>query len=304
MNYTDQMNKYLEYCRFRKELDGNTLKAYRIELRQFFEYTRKDIPSREAIEDYITELHKKYKQKTIKRKIASVKAYYSYLEDCGIIGDSPFRKIKVRFKEMSVLPRVIPRNEIEQLLNYMYAQTGGNEKELKFRLRDIALTETFFATGARVYEISNIKADNVDLNTGLIKIMGKGGRERYVQIATPEIQDILKKYYAQNENAIKKNGYFFINSRGGRYTEQSVRLMLKKYTRLAGIERNITPHMFRHSFATYLIEEGVDVSCVQQILGHSSIKTTQIYIHIAARKQAEILREMHPRNRMKIIGAA
>ena len=204
----------------------------------------------------------------------------------------------------SVLPRIIPRNEIEQLLNYMYAQTGGNEKELKFRLRDIALTETFFATGARVYEISNIKADNVDLNTGLIKIMGKGGRERYVQIATPEIQDILKKYYAQNENAIKKNGYFFINSRGGRYTEQSVRLMLKKYTRLAGIERNITPHMFRHSFATYLIEEGVDVSCVQQILGHSSIKTTQIYIHIAARKQAEILREMHPRNRMKIIGAA
>ena len=125
--------------------------------------------------------------------------------------------------------------------------------------------------------------------------MGKGGRERYVQIATPEILDILKKYYAQNENAIKKNGYFFINSRGGRYTEQSVRLMLKKYTRLAGIERNITPHMFRHSFATYLIEEGVDVSCVQQILGHSSIKTTQIYIHIAARKQAEILREMHPR---------
>lgn len=114
----------------------------------------------------------------------------------------------------------------------------------------------------------------------------------------------MKKYYAQNENAIKKNGYFFINSRGGRYTEQSVRLMLKKYTRLAGIERNITPHMFRHSFATYLIEEGVDVSCVQQILGHSSIKTTQIYIHIAARKQAEILREMHPRNRMKIIGAA
>lgn len=89
-----------------------------------------------------------------------------------------------------------------------------------------------------------------------------------------------------------------------RYTEQSIRLMLKKYTAQAGIERNITPHMFRHSFATYLIEEGVDISCVQRILGHSSIKTTQIYIHVAARKQAEILRDMHPRNNMKIIGAA
>lgn len=98
--------------------------------------------------------------------------------------------------------------------------------------------------------------------------------------------------------------FFFINSRGTRYTEQSIRLMMKKYARMASIERNITPHMFRHSFATYLIEEGVDVSCVQQILGHSSIKTTQIYIHIAAKKQAEILKELHPRNRMNILKTA
>ena len=92
-----------------------------------------------------------------------------------------------------------------------------------------------------------------------------------------------------------------MNSRGNRYTEQSIRLMLKKYTKLAGITRNITPHMFRHSFATYLIEEEVDVTYVQQILGHSSIKTTQIYIHIAAKKQAEILREKHPRKLMNIV---
>ena len=108
----------------------------------------------------------------------------------------------------------------------------------------------------------------------------------------------------ENENEIKKSGCFFINNRGKRYTEQSIRAMLKKYAKQAGIERNITPHMFRHSFATYLIEEGVDVSCVQQILGHSSIKTTQIYIHIAAKKQAEILREMHPRNSMSIADVA
>ena len=113
-----------------------------------------------------------------------------------------------------------------------------------------------------------------------------------------------KANYNQNASAIKKSGFFFVNSRGSRYTEQSIRLMLKKYTKLAGIDRNITPHMFRHSFATYLIEEGVDISCVQQILGHSSIKTTQIYIHVAAKIQAEILREMHPRNRMNIRIAA
>ena len=144
----------------------------------------------------------------------------------------------------------------------------------------------------------------MNLNTGLIKIIGNGAKERYIQVASNEILDILRKYHAHNAEAIRESGFFFVNNRGNRYTEQSIRLMIKKHTKRAGIERNITPHMFRHSFATYLIEEGVDVSCVQQILGHSSIKTTQIYIHIAAKKQAEILREMHPRNHMNIVRVA
>lgn len=301
MSYKEQVKKYLEYCEFRKELDWNTLKAYRIDLRQFFEYTREDIPDKEKIEDYITELHKKFKQKTVKRKIASIKAYYNYLEEREIIKENPFRKIKVKFKESMILPRIIPREEIEQLLNYMYAQENNIEKNYKYWLRDIAIIEVLFATGARVYEISNIREDSVNLNSGLIKIMGKGGKERYIQVSSGEILDLLKKYYQYNAEAIKRSGFFFVNCRGNKFTEQSIRLMLKKYTRLAGIERNITPHMFRHSFATYLIEEEVDISYVQQILGHSSIKTTQIYIHIAARKQAEILREKHPRKRMNIV---
>ena len=305
MCYKEQVKKYLEYCEFRKELDWNTLKAYRIDLKQFFEYVQEDMPEKNKIEEYITELHKKYKQKTIKRKIASIKAYYNYLEECEIIDDSPFRKIRVKFKETTVLPRVIPREEIELLLNYMYSRENVNsDKTYKYWLRDIAVVETLFATGARVYEISHIKLDCINLNTGLIKIMGKGGKERYIQVAAPEILDILKKYYEYNSEAIKTSGFFFVNSRGNRYTEQSIRLMLKKYTKLAGIKRNITPHMFRHSFATYLIEEEVDVTYVQQILGHSSIKTTQIYIHIAAKKQAEILREKHPRKLMHIVRMA
>ena len=305
MNYKEQVKKYLDYCEFRKELDWNTLKAYRIDLKQFFDYAQEDVPDKKKIEEYITELHKKYKQKTIKRKIASIKAYYNYLEEFEIIDDSPFRKIRVKFKETTVLPRVIPREEIELLLNYMYSRENVNSnKTYKYWLRDIAVVETLFATGARVYEISHIKLDCINLNTGLIKIMGKGGKERYIQVAAPEILDILKKYYEYNSAAIKTSGFFFVNNRGNRYTEQSIRLMLKKYTNLAGIKRNITPHMFRHSFATYLIEEEVDVTYVQQILGHSSIKTTQIYIHIAAKKQAEILREKHPRKLMNIVRMA
>lgn len=305
MRLEDKLAAYLEYCEYRKELDGKTLKAYRIDLRQYFEYVCVDEPDKEKIEEYITHLHKSYKQKTVKRKIASIKAFYNYLEETEIIAESPFRKIKVKFKETVTLPRIIPREEIEKLLNHMYQCLNENDKvSHKHMLRDVAVIEVFFATGARVYEISNIREDSINLNTGLIRLMGKGGKERYVQISNTSILEVLKKYYDENEQAIKKSGYFFVNNRESRYTEQSIRLMLKKYTKQAGIERNITPHMFRHSFATYLIEEGGDVSCVQQILGHSSIKTTQIYIHIAAKKQAEILKEMHPRNNMKIAGAA
>lgn len=305
MNLQDKVKPYLEYCTYRKELDTKTIKAYRIDLTQFFSYVHSNEPEKETIEQYITELHKKYKQKTIKRKIASIKAFYSYLEEEELVEQNPFRKIKVKFKETIILPRIIPREEIEQLLNYIYVSLSSlSGIQYKHTLRDAAVIEVFFATGARVYEISNIRAENINLNSGLIRIMGKGGKERYIQISNTAVLDILRKYYAENEPEIKKSGYFFINNRGKRYTEQSIRLMLKKYTLKAGIQRKITPHMFRHSFATYLIEEGVDVSCVQQILGHSSIKTTQIYIHVAAKKQADILRELHPRNNMNIVKVA
>uniref|UniRef100_UPI004055C328 tyrosine-type recombinase/integrase n=1 Tax=Agathobacter sp. TaxID=2021311 RepID=UPI004055C328 len=297
----EKVKPYLEYCKYRKELDAKTLKAYRIDLAQYFVYFGEEEPKKERIEEYITELHKTYKQKTIKRKIASIKAFYNYLEEEELIAENPFRKIRVKFKEAIVLPRIIPRNEIEQLLNFMYA---NQNKENKVWLRDIAVIETFFATGARVYEISNLKTDSIDLNSGLIRFQGKGNKERYIQVSDIQVLEILRAYYETNSEKIKQSGYFFINRNGTRFSEQSIRIMMKKYSRLAGIDRNITPHMFRHSFATYLIEEGVDISCVQQILGHSSIKTTQIYIHVAAQKQAEILRSKHPRNKMKIFIAA
>ena len=305
MSTKKYLGYYLEYCQYRKELDAKTLKAYRIDLRQFFDASPGGEPGKEEIERFITDLHKKYKQKTVKRKIASIRAYYNFLEEEEYIESNPFRRIKVKFKEDIVLPRIIPREEIEQLLNRMYEFPEDlTDLEIKYRRRDLAVVEVLFATGVRVYELSNIKADCINLNSGLIQIMGKGGKERYVQIGEPDILNLLKKYYEENKEAIHLSGYFFVNRNGHRFTEQSIRLMLKKYTKQAGIERNITPHMFRHSFAPYLIEEDVDISCLQRILGHNSIKTTQIYIHVAAKKQADILKARHPRNKMKINIAA
>ena len=303
MKLQQMIKVYLEYCEYRKELDWNTLKAYRIDLRQFAEFMDQDKPSKEKIESYITHLHKKYKQKTVKRKIASLKAFYAYLEEEEIIEENPMRRVRTKFKEERVLPRIIPRQEIEKLLNCMYKELRESEKNQRFILRDVAVIEVLFATGARVYEIANIRIENINLESGVIRFMGKGGKERVVQIGEESVIQLLNRYYIENREEILECGYFFINKRKSRFTEQSIRLMLKKYTKQAEIERNITPHMFRHSFATYLIDEGVDISCVQQILGHSSIKTTQIYIHVSSQKQADILREMHPRNKMRIRAA-
>ena len=304
MNMIKEMEQYLEFCKYRKELNRNTLKAYRIDLEQYLSFIKKDFLLKARIEEYITELHKKYKQKTVKRKIASIKAFYRYLEEEERLeGSNPFTKIRVKFKEIESLPRIIPRNDIERLLNHMYdvMKQSGQEATI---YRDLAVIEMFFATGARVYEISNLKIQDIDLDNGIIKLFGKGSKERYVQIGSPEVLEVVKEYYRLNRQKIDKSGFFFVNRHGKRFSEQSIRRMIRKYSYQAGISIHITPHMFRHSVATYLLEEGVDIMYIQKILGHSSIKTTQIYLHIASKKQMEILKERHPRNQMRIQRAA
>ena len=304
MDMIKEMEQYLEFCKYRKELNRNTLKAYRIDLEQYLSFIKKDFLLKARIEEYITELHKKYKQKTVKRKIASIKAFYRYLEEEERLeGSNPFTKIRVKFKETESLPRIISRNDIERLLNYMY--TIMNQSGQKSAIyRDLSVIEMFFATGARVYEISNLKIQNMDLDNGIIKLFGKGNKERYVQIGSQEVLELVKEYYRLNQQDIDKSGFFFVNRQGKRFSEQSIRRMIQKYSCQAGISIHITPHMFRHSVATYLLEEGVDIMYIQKILGHSSIKTTQIYLHIASKKQMEILKERHPRNQMRIQKAA
>ena len=304
MNMIKEMEQYLEFCKYRKELNRNTLKAYRIDLEQYLSFIKKDFLLKARIEEYITELHKKYKQKTVKRKIASIKAFYRYLEEEERLeGSNPFTKIRVKFKETESLPRIISRNDIERLLNYMYTvmKESGQKSAI---YRDLSVIEMFFATGARVYEISNLKIQNIDLDNGIIKLFGKGSKERYVQIGSQEVLELVKEYYRLNQQDIDKSGFFFVNRQGKRFSEQSIRRMIRKYSCQAGISIHITPHMFRHSVATYLLEEGVDIMYIQKILGHSSIKTTQIYLHIASKKQMEILKERHPRNQMRIQKAA
>lgn len=300
----NQLSLYLHYCLNQKELDPKTVKAYRIDLTQFFRYLAEHgmEMDKDGINQYLFDIHSRYKQRTVKRKIASLKAFIAYLEYEEIIEENPFRKINTRFKEEVILPRTIPRDIVELLLRHMY---GEKEKKMtahekKFLIRDIAVVEFLFATGLRVSELSALKMADIDINAGIFLIKGKGNKERYMQIENKEVQLAIKEYYFHFQNEIELQGYFFLNKWGKRMSEQAVRLMLRKHVEKAGISAHLTPHMFRHAFATLLLEEDVDIRYIQKMLGHSSIVTTQIYTYVAVEKQKEILRLKHPRNKMQI----
>ena len=173
--------------------------------------------------------------------------------------------------------------------------------ERKLLNRDIAVVETLFSTGIRISELCNLLQKNIDIEQGIFCIKGKGGKERYLQIGTEEVLVQLKKYKRHWEKELDASEFFFLNRYGERYSEQSARRMIQRYTQEAMIEIHITPHMFRHAFATLLLEEEVDIRFIQKMLGHASIMTTQIYAEVALKKQMEILKMKHPRNRMEIL---
>jgi integrase/recombinase XerD len=169
-------------------------------------------------------------------------------------------------------------------------------------VRDIALLEILFATGARVSEVCGLTVGAVDLDGGRIRIFGKGARERTIDLCDPEVLATLREYQSlYHPGALPEGGYFFPAREGAPVSDQTVRVSLRRYVRAAGLEVHITPHMFRHSVATLLLEEGVDIRYIQRILGHSSLVTTQIYTQVHDREQRRILTDKHPRRRLKSV---
>ena len=292
---------YLKICQFQKRLNPKTLKAYTIDLRQFCEfliYHHANL-TRETLSSYIMNMNQHFKPRSVKRKIASLKAFFHYLEDEELLNENPFRKLSIGIREPIQLPRTIPLRVIENILGAVYAQiscsTGA--KQL-WAMRDAAVIELLFATGVRVSELCKLDVSDVDLVEGIIRIHGKGAKERILQIGNANVLSILSRY---STSAVRSTPIpFFINRQGQRISEQSVRHILRRYEKLAAGQLHITPHMFRHSFATLLLEEDVDIRYIQQMLGHSSIVTTQIYTHVATAKQKEILTTKHPRNKFTV----
>lgn len=300
-NLQTHIKNYLEYCASQKCLDEKTLKAYRIDLKQFTEQILipniTEITSSE-LEKYIAGLHRQYKPKTAKRKIASLKALFHYLEYKEIIEQNPFNKIRIRFREPVILPKTIPLHTVELFLSAIYKQyrTAGTAYQKRNALRDIAVAELLFATGMRISELCTLKVNDINLYDGTILIYGKGDKERRIQIGNEAVITILKEYKDNYISEIQSCKHFFANQSGNALSDQAVRRMINKYTSMASIELHITPHMFRHTFATSLLEADVDIRYIQKMLGHSSINITEIYTHVAVAKQRDILVAKHPRN--------
>lgn len=298
-------SNYLEYCQRQKMLDSKTLKAYRIDLRQFsVQIANMDIEDVTpcVLEDYISRLHQQYSPKSVKRKIASTKAFFHYLEYKDIISQNPFNKIQIKFREPVILPKTIPLNTVEILLSTIYNQyfNAKTDYQRKNALRDVAAIELLFATGIRISELCSLKMNDINLYDRTILIYGKGSKERKLQIGNDDVVHILEKYKENFLTEIENTNYFFVNQAGGPLSDQSVRRAINKYTSLAAIDLHITPHMFRHTFATSLLEADVDIRYIQEMLGHSSINITEIYTHVAMSKQRDILTTKHPRKDFKI----
>lgn len=298
---SNQILDFLEYCKNRKALNNKTIKAYSIDLKQFESFSKNHY-DKETICNYISFLHNTFKPKTIKRKIATLKAFTHYLMIEDIIEINPFNKIETSFREPVMLPKTIPLNIIQLILFTAYSelQTATTNYNKRTVTRDIAVLELLFATGARVSEICSLTPSAVNSVDHTIKIYGKGSKERIIQIENSNVQKALNNYHSMFRQEISSCGYFFVNKLHNRLTEQSVRAMINKYTKLSKSNMHITPHMFRHSFATLLLEEDVDIRYIQKLLGHSSITTTQIYTHVAMSKQKEILSTKHPRNKIML----
>lgn len=275
---TKEIDNYLSSCRIQRGLDPKTLKAYRIDLKQYaaFANMAEQPISRISILQYLETVSLSYAPKTVKRKLASLRGFVSYLLDEHLLEENPFIKLRLRLKEPKVLPRTIPIPAIEKILRIAHNDISSSSANARKKaLRNAIIIELLFSTGMRVSELCRLTPEDIDLNNGVMIIWGKGAKERIIRVENAGILNLLREYRELTDSKAKT---LLINRDGAALSDQSVRSVLKSFEKRAGLHTHITPHMFRHSFATALLEANVDIRYIQKMLGHSSITTTQIYV--------------------------
>lgn len=284
---------FLDFCRVEKGLSANSLSAYLIDLQRFSNGIAPVAPNGATAQDlgrYIESLYGEgLSARSIARHMTTLRNFYSFLTREGEIKANPTEFLTPP-KQWSTLPKYMNREEIDRLL-------AAPDAAKPTGLRDRAMLELLYATGLRVTELCRLELSNIERDSGVLRVTGKGNKQRLVPFGE-SAGDAVAKYLNQGRPELLKgraSRFLFVTARGGAMTRQGFWKLLGGYGKKAGIFRDLTPHVVRHSFATHLVEGGADLRSVQIMLGHADISTTQVYTHVARRRLREIVDQHHPR---------
>jgi len=295
-NFSDDLGKFLEYLRFEKLLLPNTIESYWRDLRKFKQFIKDnniDYPglSKKQVLSFLEGLYKTQSGTSVSRILSSLRNYYNFLVREEIIINNPWAGISNPRKEKKLL-KVLDIEEVNRFLESIPVSTG-------LELRDRAMFELLYSCGLRVSEIVYLRLNNIDFDQDLLRFIGKGDKERITPMGEKGIY-YLKKYLKIGRFRIEKehkNDFVFLNRFGKRMTRQGFWKILKKYAGRINLGKNLYPHIFRHSFATHLLERGADLRIVQELLGHSSISTTEIYTNLNKEHIKDAYFKFHPREK-------
>ena len=296
-----KINEFLDYVKKQKNYSDNTVDNYRRDILEFKEYLDSESfnyleVDYDFIKGYLMKLYdRKLSRASVSRKLSSLRSFYKYLFNNDLIKTNPFKYVSTPKKEKK-LPKYLGVDEIETIF-------GIPDVTVPLGQRDKVILEVLYATGIRVSELVNIKLDDIDFDRKEIKILGKGNKERidpFGDYALDAIETfindgrckILSKYN-------KESDYLILNGKGNNITTRGVEKIIDNIVKKASIKKHISPHMLRHSFATHLLNEGCDIRVVQELLGHESLESTQIYTHVSNEHLREVYLKCHPLNRKK-----
>lgn len=282
----------------------HTIRAYRVDLMDYIRWAyREHIEAFEVdhrqLRLYLSELDKaQYSRTTINRRLSALKSFFKWLNTTGVISHDPANILQGP-KQGKGLPRTIQAQEMAKLLSvYGKRDFEGNAREQSpVDMRNQALLEFLYACGARVSEASGLKGSQVDFKNAQVRVFGKGQKERIIPLHDMAISSLERYWYFGRPKILdeKRSEYFFISTRGNQMTPDAIRKMFKEALREAGLDLTLSPHDMRHSFATDVLAGGADLRSVQEMLGHSSLSTTQIYTHLSPARLKQAHRRSHPR---------
>ncbi len=298
------LKRFLLYLRAEKNFSPHSLRSYQNDLQQFFHFLKRKRCSlsdvdRLLVRLYLAELSQKNSRNSVIRKISALRSFFKYLFREGIITINPLVYLSVPKKEKS-LPHYLEEKEMLKLLESIPLSNF-------YSLRDRAILETLYSTGVRIAELVNLNIEDIDFFSGMLKVLGKGARERIIPIGEKAL-GILRRYLTKRDelraqssklraksSELSREHSLFVNRYGKRLSARFIRKLINKYIKKITLEKKVSPHVFRHSFATHLLNAGCDLRAVQEMLGHASLKTTQIYTHVSLEQTKKIYQKFHPR---------